>query len=425
MRQGVEVCAGWFYQQVFRRRVRSRPRFAEIRVSPYRQLRMETFPELEAAGALGPEISSRAREFEAVRRLPADLARKLAEAGLFRLAIAQAYGGAERQPADLVRVIEEVARADGSVGWCVMIGGSTAALSGFLPPATAREIYGSDPLVITGGAVAPTGKAVRTEGGYRVNGRWKWGSATQNCTWITGGALIFEGDQPRIGPSGEPEFKLMIFPAREVEILDTWDSAGLRGTGSHDFQVHNAFVPDDRAFAIGATRPVIATPLYRFPFFGLLAVGVCGVSLGIARRAIDEFIALAGGKVPTWEKKTLAHSARIQDGVAEAEATLRSSRAFLFEAIETAWEAASAGTSPALAMRRDLRLAAANVAWQCVKVVDAMYAMGGGSVVHASHPIQRCLRDVHIVTQHQMVNRNVFETTGRLFLGMAAESFFL
>jgi alkylation response protein AidB-like acyl-CoA dehydrogenase len=386
---------------------------------------METFPEWEAAVALAPEITARSREFESVRRLPADLARKLAEAGIFRMAIAREYGGAERRPADLVRVIEEVARADGSVGWCVMIGASTAALSGFLAPATAREIYGSDPLVITGGAVAPTGKAVRGEGGYLVNGRWKWGSATQNCNWITGGALIFEGEKPRLGPTGDAEFRLMIFPAREVEILDTWDSAGLRGTGSHDFTVKDAFVPEDRAFAIGATRPVVKTSLYRFPFFGLLAVGVCGVSLGIARRAIDEFIALAGGKVPTWEKKTLAHSARIQDAVADAEATLRSCRAFLFEAVQTAWDAASGGDSPSLAMRRDLRLAAANVAWQAVKVVDSMYSMGGGSVVHASHPIQRCLRDIHIVTQHQMVNRNVFETTGRLFLGMKAESFFL
>ncbi len=386
---------------------------------------MKTFPELDAVAVLAPEIRSRAREFESVRRLPADLARKLAEAGVFRMAIARAYGGLERRPVDLVRVIEEVSRADGSVGWCVMIGGSTAALSGFLPPATAREIYGSDPLTITGGAVAPTGKAIRAEGGYIVNGRWQWGSATQNCNWITGGALIFEGDKPRAGPTGDPEFQLMIFPAKDVEILDTWDSSGLRGTGSHDFQVKNVFVPAGRAFAIGVTPPVVKTPLYRFPFFGLLVIGVCAVSLGIARRAIEEFVALAGGKVPTWERKTLAHSSRIQEQVAEAEATLRSSRAFLFEAVAAAWEAASAGHHPSLEARRDLRLAAANVAWQCVKVVDAMYSMGGGSVVHSSHPVQRCLRDIHVVTQHRMVNRSIFETTGKLFLGMETESFFL
>jgi indole-3-acetate monooxygenase len=322
-------------------------------------------------------------------------------------------------------VIEEVSRADGPIGWCVMIGSATAALSGFLPPASAREIYGSDPVVITGGAVAPTGKAVRADGGYIVNGRWQWGSATQNCSWITGGAMILEDTHSRLATSGDPELRLMIFPAQDVEILDTWDSAGLRGTGSHDFQVKNAFVPQDRALAIVPTLPVVETPLYRFPLIGLLAIGVCAVSLGIARRAIEEFIALAAGKVPTWERKTLAHSARIQETVAEAEATLRSARAFLFQAIDAAWEPASAGERPSLELRRDLRLAAANVAWQCLKVVDAMYSMGGGSVVHASHPIQRCFRDAHVVTQHRMVNRSIFETTGQLFLGMETESFFL
>jgi alkylation response protein AidB-like acyl-CoA dehydrogenase len=386
---------------------------------------MVTFPELEAVAALAPEISARSREFESARRMPADVARKLAEAGVFRIAIAREYGGAERRPADLVRVIEEVSRADGSIGWCVMIGSATAALSGFLPPASAREIYGSDPLVITGGAVAPTGKAVRADGGYIVNGRWQWGSATQNCSWITGGAMILEDTHSRLATSGDPELRLMIFPAQDVEILDTWDSAGLRGTGSHDFQVKNAFVPQDRALAIVPTLPVVETPLYRFPLIGLLAIGVCAVSLGIARRAIEEFIALAAGKVPTWERKTLAHSARIQETVAEAEATLRSARAFLFQAIDAAWEPASAGERPSLELRRDLRLAAANVAWQCLKVVDAMYSMGGGSVVHASHPIQRCFRDAHVVTQHRMVNRSIFETTGQLFLGMETESFFL
>jgi alkylation response protein AidB-like acyl-CoA dehydrogenase len=399
--------------------------FAPRAVSPYRQPRMATFPELDAIRALAPEISSRSREFESVRRLPADLARKLAEAGVFRMAMAKAYGGAERNPADGVRVIEEVSRADASVGWCVMIGSTTAMLSGYLPEKSAREIYGMDPMVISGGAVAPSGKAVATKDGYLVNGRWQWGSATQNCNWICGGSIVMEGDQVRRYPTGDPEIRLMLFPSSDVEILDTWDSSGLRGTGSHDFQVKNAFVPNDRTMAIGVTPPVIKTPLYRFPFFGLLAIGVCGVSLGIARRAIDEFIALANKKTPTWERKPLAQSPRIQEAVAEAEAALRSSRAYLFEAIATASDAAEAGESPSMDMRRDLRLAAASVAWQSVKAVDLMYSMGGGSVVHSSHPLQRCLRDVHVVTQHVMVNRGVFEATGKLYLGLTPDSFFL
>jgi indole-3-acetate monooxygenase len=386
---------------------------------------MAMIRELDAIAALVPEIESRSREFESARRLPADLARKLAEAGIFRMAIAKAYGGAELHPSEWVRVIEEISRADSSVGWCAMISIVTAVLSGFLPESAAREIYGSNPLVMTGGAVAPTGQAIPAPGGYVVNGYWQWGSGTQNCNWITGGALIFEGDKLRTRPGGDPEIRLMVFAADQVEILDTWDSSGLRGTGSHDFKVTNAFVPNDRTYAFGIDNPFVKSVLYRFPLFGLLAIGVCAASLGIARRAIDEFIELAIKKTPSWERRTLAQSARIQESVAEAEAALRSSRAFLHEAIGAAWDFAAAGNDPSMEMRREVRLAAVNATWQSVKATDLMYSMGGGSVVHSSHPLQRCLRDIHVVTQHVMVNRSVYEATGKLFLGLAADPFFL
>jgi alkylation response protein AidB-like acyl-CoA dehydrogenase len=384
-----------------------------------------TSRELEAIAALAPEIRERSREFESARRLPADLARKLAETGIFRMAIAKAYGGAELHPSEWVRVIEEISRADSSVGWCAMISIVTAVLSGFLPESSAREIYGANPLVMTGGAVAPTGQAVPAPGGYIVNGYWQWGSGTQNCNWITGGALIFEGDKLRTRSGGDPEIRLMVFSTEQVEILDTWDSSGLRGSGSHDFKVTNAFVPSDRTFAFGVDHPFLETALYRFPLFGLLAIGVCAVSLGIARRAIEEFIALAIKKTPSWERRTLAQSARIQESVAEAEAAVRSSRAFLLEAIGAAWEFAAAGHDPSMEMRREIRLAAVNATWQSVKATDLMYSMGGGSVVHSSHPLQRCLRDIHVITQHVMVNRSVYEATGKLFLGLGADPFFL
>jgi indole-3-acetate monooxygenase len=336
--------------------------------------------ELEAARALAPEVASRALEFEAARRLPADLARKFAEAGLFRITIPLRYGGAELHPRDFVRVLEEVARADGSAGWCLMIGATTAVLAGILPEATAREIY-ADRLVITGGAVAPTASAIPKQGGFIVSGRWQWGSGCQNCQWLVGGAIVTEAGQPRRTAQGEPEIRLMIFPAGAVEILDTWDSAGLRGTGSHDFIARDAFVPIERSLSLGNSEPTVPRPLYRFPFFGLLAIGVCSVSLGIARRAIDEFVGLAATKVPTWER-------------------------------------AAAGAIPAMDLRRDLRLAAANAAWQSVKAVDLMYHAGGGSAVHSKHPLQRCLRDVHTVTQHVMVNQSMYEQTGRMYLGI-------
>jgi len=373
---------------------------------------------LNAARALAPEISARASELESLRRLPADLARKFAEAGLFSTVIPKPWGGFELHPADTVRVIEEVSRADGSAGWCVMIGATTAVVAGFLPERWAREIYAADPLVITGGAVAPSGQARQADGGYMVDGRWQWGSGTQNCQWIGGGALVMDGDKPRRTAGGDIENRFMVFSADQVEILDTWNSSGLRGTGSHDFQVRQAFVPADRSVVLGIDPPVLDRPLYRFPLFATLASGVCAVALGLARRAIDEFLELALRKTPTFERRTLAESARVQAAVGEAEAALRSARAFLFDAIDAAWELAEAGSAPTMETRRDLRLAATNAAWQSAHAVDLMYHAGGGSSVHASSPLQRCFRDVHVVTQHIMVNSGVYDTAGRLYLGV-------
>jgi indole-3-acetate monooxygenase len=388
-------------------------------------MRIGTFAELEKAQALAPEVESRAAEIESARRMPADLARKLAEAGLFRIVIPRVYHGAELHPIECVRVFEEIARADGSAGWCLMIGAVTAILAGFLPEHAAREIYGTDPSVITGGAVAPTGKATAVAGGYRVTGRWQWGSGTQNCSWIAGGTLVIDGQGVQRAGSGDAAIKLMMFSADQARILDTWYSSGLRGTGSHDFEVKDAFVPEERAIALGVTPPVLDAPLCRFPMFGMLALGLGAVGLGIARRAIDELVNLATTKKPTWERRTLAESSRVQADVAHAEAMIRSARSFLFDAIDAAWAPAAAGETPSIECRRDLRLAIANAAWESARAVDLMYNAGGGSSVHAASPIQRCFRDVHTITQHRMVNQGMFEETGRLYLGAGDASLYL
>jgi len=380
---------------------------------------------LSIARGFSDEIARRADEFEAERRMPADLARRLAEAGLFRLVVPKVYGGIEAHPSEYVRVLEQVSRADGSAGWCVMIAAATAALAGVLPERVARQIYASNPRVITGGATAPTGTAVADNGGWRINGRWQWGSGTQNCDWITAGVIVHEGGKPRMLPSGDPEIRLAILKASQVKILDTWYASGLRGTGSHDFEVRNQLVADEFAPQMGAMQRVVDRPICLFPFWGLLAMGVCSVALGIARRAIDEFVALACAKTPAWERRKVAETSRAQSQVALAEAALRSARAFLFATIDAAWEIATTGNPPTVEARRDLRLAAANAAWQSAHAVDLMYNAGGGTSVFASSALQRCFRDVHVVTQHRMVNEAMFEHTGKLYLGIGAAPFFL
>ena len=144
---------------------------------------------LAAVRALAPAIRARAEEIEQGRRVPLDLIQGLAEAGAFRLCIPHAQGGVEADVATLLDVIEEVARADGSAGWVVMIGATSGLVSGYLPPDVAREIFG-DPFVVTGGVFAPRGEAAVVDGGYRVRGRWAFGSGSEHCRWLLGGCVV-------------------------------------------------------------------------------------------------------------------------------------------------------------------------------------------------------------------------------------------
>ncbi|MEX2207716.1 MAG: acyl-CoA dehydrogenase family protein [Myxococcota bacterium] len=367
---------------------------------------------LREARALHAEIASRGDEIESGRRLPPELARKFAASGLFSICVPKQYGGGELSAADAVRVIEEIARADGAAGWVVMIGATTGMLAASLSDAWAREIYGRNPQVITGGVTAPTGVATPAEGGHRVTGRWSFASGCQHSDWLVGGT--------RMGAADAPEARLMFFAPEQFRIHDTWHASGLRGTGSHDFEVEDAFVPDGRSVVLGG-HPRVSGALYQFPTLGLLALGVCAVALGIARRALDEFVTLAGGKVPTGSARTLANRPVVQRQVGEAEAALRSARAYVFASIDAAWEIANQGRSLPIEQRAELRLGAANAAWRAAQAVDLVYHAGGGTAVYSSSPLQRCFRDVHVATQHIMVAQPLFEIFGRSVLGLPVE----
>jgi alkylation response protein AidB-like acyl-CoA dehydrogenase len=368
--------------------------------------------ELRAARALAAEVSARAPEAETARRLPPELARKLAEAGLFALCVPRALGGGELSAADTVRVIEEVARADGAAGWCVMIGATTGLLAASLPESFAREIYGRDAPVVTGGAVAATGRGAAVAGGHRVTGRWRFGSGCQHSDWLVGGTVLGEGEGA--------ETRLMFFARDQIQILDTWYTGGLRGTGSHDYEVSEAFVPEGRSVRLDQP-PRAPGALYRFPLMGLLALGIAGVTLGIARRALDEFAALAGAKLPTGSARSLANRAVVQRQMAEAHAGLESARGYVFDAIGHAWRRAEAGESLSLETRAELRLAAAHAAWSAARAVDLVYHAAGGTSIYDASPLSRCFRDVHVATQHIMVAQPIFEVAGRVLLGLPTE----
>jgi len=365
---------------------------------------------VDAALSVQPLVRERAEACEANRNLTDDVVDALIAAGLMRMSVPAAYGGPEATPMQQIEAIEAVAEADGAAGWCVMIASTTSSMSLFLPPDVARAIY-DDPGVVTGGAFAPSGTGRRVDGGWRVSGRWSWGSGTRHCQWILGGTTTDTG-----------QFHLMFAPAEDVELHDTWHASGLRGTGSGDFEMIEVFVPDGRSVQPMVSRAQLDSSLARFPNFTLLGVAVCATTLGIARRAIDEAVAAAQSKTPMLSSRSLAESAVVQIELSKAEATLAGGRAFLLESVSEAWEQAQRGERISTEARVRMRMAAVHAVECAVRATDAAYTVSGGSAVFASSPLQRCLRDVHTATQHLMVSPRLHETFGRFLLGQQADT---
>lgn len=376
---------------------------------------------LAAARALQPMLRERAPEIEAARRLPADIARQFAEAGFFRMAVPQRLGGLELDPARMMATMETLAQADASAAWCVMVSAATGMSAAYLEPAVAREIYG-DATVITGGSNTPTGRASAVPGGYRLDGRWPWVSHSANCSWLQGISVIMEDGKPRMLADGRPEVRMMVFPASDVTLIDTWQVAGLNGTGSGDMEVRDIFVRDGFSYSLVSDKPRESGPLYRFPAFGLLALGIAAVALGNARGAITEFVELASAKTPQGSRRTLAERAAAQTELAQAEAMLRSARAFYREAIQEAFDQASRGGDFDLQARASLRLAATHATRTSADVVRRMYETGGGTVLFSSHPLQRRFRDAYAATQHMMIAPPTWELTGRVLMGLPTDA---
>lgn len=375
---------------------------------------------LEAARAIAPRIAAQAEEIEVARRLPPEIADAMAKAGLFRVAMPKSVGGHEAPPAIVAETIETIARADASAAWCLMIGATTALHAAYLPADLARATYG-DPCVITGGVFAPQGRAVPDGDDYRVTGRWQWGSGTQNANWIVGGAMVMDGEKPVLGPDGAPYHRMMIFAREDVTFHDTWHVMGLKGTGSLDFSVDNARVPKARSVSLLHDTPRETGPLYRFPAFGLLAMGIAAVALGNAHGALESFRELAISKKPSASRRTLAERAHTQMVFAEAFAAHAGARAFYYAAIADAWSDAEAGHAISLDRRARLRLASTHATRTCAKICSDLHDLAGGSAVYLNNPLQRRFRDSHVMTQHMMVAPPTLEVAGRALLGLPTE----
>jgi indole-3-acetate monooxygenase len=378
---------------------------------------------LAAASALAPEIRERLAEIESGRRLPPPLVHSFRRAGIFRLLFPKACGGLEADPATLVEVLHAISRSDGSAGWCAMIGATSGVTLAYLSEETAREVSGGGESIL-GGVLHPRGRAIVTGGGYRATGRWPFASGCEHTDWLLGGCIVFaaDGSKPRLRADGSPEARSMLFPRSDVEVIDTWTVAGLRGTGSHDMAVHDATVPAARSVQF-STDPVRERgALYAFPIFSLLAFGIAAVALGIARGAVDEFRDIAREKIATGSRRVLAERGATQSEVARAEALIAASRDHLLARIDAAWRGVLAGKPIDVVERARLRLAATHAVRSAARAVDRMYDAAGGGAVYESGPLARRFRDVHVATQHVMVSPATYEMTGRVLLGLETDT---
>jgi alkylation response protein AidB-like acyl-CoA dehydrogenase len=381
-------------------------------------------PVVHAAIELTSRIQAASDEMERMRRLPSELAQAIKEAGVFGMVLPRSWGAPELDPMTQIRIIEAMAIAEGSAGWCAMIGCDSGYITAFLDESVAREMY-PDIWVATAATATATGQATPVRGGFRVSGRFPFASGCQHSEWAWVGCNVIEDGAQRVSAAGIPETRTCFVRLKECEILDTWNTTGLRGTGSNDLAIHDLFVPSERTFSFQdpdlVKRP---GPLYAFPLM-FIAKGAAP-ALGIARHAIDVVIENAGRKPArrmilgerAEAPKLLRDDVFVQESVARAEALLGSARSYLFEVIGDLWSTLEGGSSPSAIQQARFITAYTHVVGQCAEAVQLVFKASGGTAVYQTGALDRCVRDILTMNQHLMGSLRTYEMAGRLLLGL-------
>ena len=368
---------------------------------------------LSAARELVPEIRARADEIAKLRRLPPELVARLRAAGVFRMPMPRAWGGPELSPRAQTEVVEILSAADPSVGWCAMIGSDGGFYAAFLDQTVARKLY-ADLDAVTAGLLQPAGRAVRVDGGYRVSGRWGFGSGCTHADVLIGGCIVLDGDAPVITERGLPEWRVMMAPAACWSILDTWYTTGLAGSGSHDYTADGLFVPTEHTFSLfePARR---SEPLYAWN--GMFFANMHGVPLGLGRRAIDTACAIVENKIVMPDLVKGKDVPRIRAAIARAEMQLGAARAYTYETLDAVWERLCGGDPPTREQRVAIALSRVASFRAARDVAQAMIDAAGTAAIYASSPLDRLVRDAITMSQHVVAQERLLEMVGGMLLG--------
>ena len=376
---------------------------------------------LTAVREIEPIVRQNAPQAERDRKLSTPVAQAMRDSGLYRMWRPKTLGGFEITPVDGFRVIEELARIDSAAGWNLALSAGGDIFGAWFDDDTASEIF--KPEAIIAGSFNPMRKAVPADGGYRVSGRTPFVSGAHQATIFVGLANIFDNGEMRIGGNGIPEALLTAFPPSESEIIDNWNTMGMCGTGSHDVNITDVFIPKNRAVPfVPLVNPGsnYEGPLYRFQVWAAVSALVA-TALGLTRAALEETIELATKKTPAYTAKTLKDRSVVQSQLARAEAKVGAARAYLYDAFDKVWYEVTAGNPITMQHKARMQLASTNAVLESAQAVDFLHDIVGASGIRENYGFAKHFRDVHVITQHGFLNSAKLESVGQIMLGLQPE----
>ncbi|GAA0276649.1 acyl-CoA dehydrogenase family protein [Alteraurantiacibacter aestuarii] len=369
---------------------------------------------LANAHMMAPAIAARSAEIEQLRRLPADLVADLRRAGFFRMGRAISKGGPQMSLPQHLEVIEVLARADPSVGWCVKIGTDSGLLAELLPPGASARLLPDADMITAGQFTAGRGVLEQVEGGYELSGRFPFGSGITHADVVMTGGIIHQHGQPVTGANGMPEIRLAFCRADQLEIEDSWHTHGLRGSGSNHYRAQGVFIPEDQAMRIEAALFEGKQALYSSGFNWVTTMAA--VPLGCAAKALDAAKAAIAEKQGGIPPRPMGELENVRMAIARADTRYGAARAFLYSAANDFWAELEAG-SPSVRTKGRLALANVESFRMAVDVTRMLFDLMGANAVFQGQVLEQCTRDALTLNQHMIVSDAALATYGAMMLG--------
>jgi alkylation response protein AidB-like acyl-CoA dehydrogenase len=375
----------------------------------------------EMAAEIGPLLAEEVDNENASRRISQRSLGALREGGFLRLFLPKSLGGLEADPLTVAQLVEEISRYNAAAGWTMMVANVSAWWCGKLPERGIEEIYENGPDTLMAGAFHPPMRATPVKGGYRVNGRSPLTSNVHEAQWIFVTAFVMNEDQIAMN-DGVPVVRGFAMNAKDVNILDTWHTFGMRATDSNDIEANDVFVPEHRSFILMPgfqPNQYYHSPLYQFPAIGAgIACLISPVAIAVAGNAINELKSLAGRKVPFGSMVSMCEKGTVQRKLGLAEALVQSSRAYLHETISGTWKTLQSGNVVSLEEKATMLLASTHTNQSCLQAVDLVYSACGSSAIYTRNKISVHFANAQVIRQHGFANDSRYETAAQVYLGM-------